>query len=220
MQAINFLQLFRLLEADLSASKPPPAQRSQDTLAAEPGFENAFAEETPTTGNGSTDAPNYPKSLFLLRPLFTGYEMNSIGYKAQESVRLPDDLDLDATLVDWAPDDATLDFDFPAEEEDAEEAPEREMGHGGGANLEELRRVLKASGGKSKKGKTRRLKDDGTEETPEERAAVSGDLLPRNVVAGSYCPHSARQHARLNKRVIRTIYRIRRRMSMSMAFPS
>jgi hypothetical protein len=67
---------------------------------------------------------------------------------------------------------------------------------------------------------TRRLKDDGTEETPEERAAVSGDLLPRNVVAGSYCPHSARQHARLNKRVIRTIYRIRRRMSMSMAFPS
>jgi hypothetical protein len=72
---------------------------------------------------------NYPKSLFLLRPLFTGYEMNSIGYKAQESVRLPDDLDLDATLVDWAPDDATLDFDFPAEEEDAEEAPESPLCH-------------------------------------------------------------------------------------------
>lgn len=136
---------------------------------AEPGFENAFAEET-KDGNNATSEPNYPKSLFLLRPLFTGYEMNSVGYKAQESVQLPDELDLDATLVDWTPDD-TLDFDFPTDA-DAEE-DEREMGHGGGANLEELRRVLKESGGKGKKGKGRRLKEDGTEETPEERAAVS-----------------------------------------------
>lgn len=164
-----------MLEADLSASKPPAAQRTQETYIAEPGFENAFAEETPKDGDGPTSEPDYPKSLFLLRPLFTGYELNSIGYKAQESVRLPDDLDLDATLVDWTPDD-TLDFDFPTDA-DAEEEPEREMGHGGGANLEELRRVLKESGGKSKKSKGRRLREDGTEETPEERAAVSDSYM-------------------------------------------
>lgn len=162
------MQLFRLLEADLSASKPPTGQRAQETFGAEPGFENAFAEEAAKNTDDATNEPDYPKSLFLLRPLFTGYEMNSIGYKAQESVQLPEDLDLDATLVDWTPED-TLDFDFPTDAEDEQEVA---MGHGGGANLEELRRVLKESGGKTKKGKGRRLKEDGTEEIPEERAAV------------------------------------------------
>ncbi|KAJ9117176.1 hypothetical protein QFC20_000319 [Naganishia adeliensis] len=169
-RAVNFLQLFRLLEADLSASKPPSAERrSQDAFAAEPEFENAFAEDNANSDkneNGDSAQPNYPKSLFLLRPLFTGYEMNSIGYKAQESVKVPDDLDLEATLVDWTPDE-TLDFEFPTETADDEE----DMGQGGGANLEELRRVLKGSSGKSKKGKGKRVNDDGTEETREERAA-------------------------------------------------
>jgi AP-3 complex subunit delta-1 len=96
--------------------------------------------------------------------------MNSIGYKAQESVKLPEDLDLEATLVDWTPDE-TLDFEFPTDA--AEDDDDTEMGHGGGANLEELRRVLKGSSGKSKKGKGKRVNEDGTEETREERAAVS-----------------------------------------------
>ncbi|KAJ9123949.1 hypothetical protein QFC22_000740 [Naganishia vaughanmartiniae] len=170
-RAVNFLQLFRLLEADLSSSKPPTghAHPSQQSYKAEPAFENAFAEESPTTDsqNSEVEQPNYPKSLFLLRPLFTGYEINSIGYKAQDSVKLPNDLDLDATLVDWKPED-NLDLDFPdAMDEEVESA----MGQGGGANLEELRRVLKESGGKGKSSKGKRLNDDGTAETKEQRAA-------------------------------------------------
>lgn len=169
---MNFVQLFRLLDADLSSSKPPTAHTSsQDSYNAEPAYENAFAEECSTSesNNKEVEQPNYPKSLFLLRPLFTGYEINSIGYKAQESVKLPDDLDLDATLVDWKPDD-NLDLDFP---EDRDDEAGSEMGQGGGANLEELRRVLKESGGKGKTSKSKRLNDDGTVETKEQRAAVS-----------------------------------------------
>lgn len=165
-----------MLEADLSASKPPSAEhRSQDAFGTEPEFENAFAQddaESHKNENGDSAQPNYPKSLFLLRPLFTGYEMNSIGYKAQESVKVPDDLDLEAILVDWTPDE-TLDFEFPTDTADDE------MGQGGGANLEELRRVLKGSTGKSKKGKGKRVNEDGTEETREERAAVSFPCLQR-----------------------------------------
>ncbi|KAJ9090896.1 hypothetical protein QFC21_007355 [Naganishia friedmannii] len=48
------------------------------------------------------------------------------------------------------------------------------MGHGGGANLEELRRVLKESGGKGKSSKSKRLNDDGTAETEAQRAALRG----------------------------------------------
>jgi AP-3 complex subunit delta-1 len=177
LQAVNFLQLFRLLEADLSASKPPPAEhRARDTFGGEPEFENAFAQDNADAEkneNGDSAQPNYPKSLFLLRPLLTGYEMNSIGYKAQESVKVPDDLNLEATLVDWTPDE-TLDFEFPSDAADVED----EMGQGGGANLEELRRVLKGSSEKTKKGKGKRVNEDGTEETREERAAVSVDIMP------------------------------------------
>lgn len=105
---------------------------------------------------------------------------------------MPDDLDLEATLVDWTPDE-TLDFEFPTETVDDEE----DMGQGGGANLEELRRVLKGSSGKSKKGKGKRVNDDGTEETREERAAVSYPSLQR-LLALKSC-HSQRKAARKAK---------------------
>jgi AP-3 complex subunit delta len=120
--------------------------------------------------NERADEPSYPKSLFLIKPLFSGYEMNPVGYRAQESVKVPDGLDLGAVLVPQA---ATV----GAEDEDDEGAltseAEVNLGEGGGKGMEELRRVLRATEGKAKKKK---LKKDGGEETPEERLAVSEGL--------------------------------------------
>jgi AP-3 complex subunit delta-1 len=121
------------------------------------------------TEEGANAEPSYPKSLFLVQPLFTGYEMNPVGYRAQESVKVPEGLDLDAVLVaDIDGQDAGDEFDdgmLTSEEE-------VDLGQGGGKGLEELRRVLRASEGKEK-GKKKRIKKDGTQETPEERLEVS-----------------------------------------------
>ncbi len=94
--------------------------------------------------------------------------MNPVGYKAQESVRIPEGLDLDVELVD-----SSL---IEVEEEDFPDASENEieLGEGGGATMDELRRVLRETNGKVSKGKkVKRVNEDGTTETKEQRAAVS-----------------------------------------------
>jgi AP-3 complex subunit delta-1 len=113
--------------------------------------------------------PSYPKSLFLIQPLHTGYEMNPVGYRAQESVKVPEGLDLDSVLVPTT-------NEHNAEDEYDEgmltSEDEVDLGEGGGQGLEELRRVLRASEGKEKVMKRKKGKKDGLEETPEERLAV------------------------------------------------
>jgi AP-3 complex subunit delta len=48
--------------------------------------------------------PNCPKSLYLIRPLFTSYELNPVAPNAQASVPIPEGLDLDAWIVPPPPD--------------------------------------------------------------------------------------------------------------------
>jgi len=43
--------------------------------------------------------PSFPKSLYLMHPLFTSYELNPVASIAQASVPVPDGLDLDAWIV-------------------------------------------------------------------------------------------------------------------------
>jgi AP-3 complex subunit delta-1 len=43
--------------------------------------------------------PAYPKSLLLINPLFSAYELNSVNSAAQDSISVPEGLDLDVWIV-------------------------------------------------------------------------------------------------------------------------
>ena len=129
------------------------------------GMPEGFAEDE----TGST--PKYPKSLFLLSPLFDSYELNPVGYKAEERVSLPEGLDLDTPLVD----PALLKMDtngFDADSDEDRDEPDLDASE----NMAALQAAIKGSerSAKPKKnGKVPRRKADGTSESKEERAAVS-----------------------------------------------
>ncbi|KAG9222260.1 hypothetical protein CCMSSC00406_0006557 [Pleurotus cornucopiae] len=81
-RAANAIQLFNFIQADLSAY---PSKATDHT--GEQSGETIF-----------TDEPNFPKSLFLLNPLFAS-ELNPVAVNAQASVPVPAGLDLDAWIV-------------------------------------------------------------------------------------------------------------------------
>jgi AP-3 complex subunit delta-1 len=114
-------------------------------------------------------APSYPKSLFLFQPLFTTHELNAVAYKAQDAVRIPEGLNLDQDIVPGGG------FgDLPSEDlESEEEEKGLDLGEGGGAGMEELRRVLREQDGKEKKKGRRKGKEkkiEGEVMSPEEKA--------------------------------------------------
>lgn len=79
------VNLFTFVRADLDGYRP----KSQTA----PGFEDgAF-------GDTAIAEPDFPKSLFLIRPLFAAYELNAVAENAQELVAIPEGLDLDAWIV-------------------------------------------------------------------------------------------------------------------------
>lgn len=45
------------------------------------------------------EEPRFPKSLYIIQPLFSVYELNPVGANAQASVAVPEGLDLDAWIV-------------------------------------------------------------------------------------------------------------------------
>lgn len=146
-------QLFSFIQADINSYRPkadmmPPT----DTLTLD--------------DLDPMDDLRFPKSLYLIHPLISTYELNPVAAGAQASVPVPEGLDLDTWIV-------------PPPPEPDSETRANEKGNGGG--LEKKK--------KSKKGKdkavepsangNKRLKDNkeqvvllpGGDETPEERAA-------------------------------------------------
>ena len=93
LQAANTLQLFTFIRADLAAfrPKPKPAPAPQDFG---PGFSNGFADPPQQSVE-----PNFPKSLYLIRPLNIGYDLNPVAREAQASVPVPEGLDLDSWII-------------------------------------------------------------------------------------------------------------------------
>ncbi|KAI0323040.1 adaptin N terminal region-domain-containing protein [Amylostereum chailletii] len=77
IEAANTLQLLTFVRADLAAYRP-----KLETLS---GFESP--------------EPTYPKSLLLIRPLFTAYDLNPVHAAAQSSIPPPELLDLDTWIV-------------------------------------------------------------------------------------------------------------------------
>ncbi|KAI5116434.1 hypothetical protein M0805_000213 [Coniferiporia weirii] len=89
-RAANVLQLFNFIQADLSSYRPRP----------KPEYENGFADASTSAFDpvGTTE-PHFPKSLFLLQPLFSTYVLNPVAPEAQTSIVTPEGLDLDAWIV-------------------------------------------------------------------------------------------------------------------------
>ncbi|KAH8991957.1 Adaptor protein complex AP-3 delta subunit [Lactarius akahatsu] len=79
-RAANAVKLFTFIQADLVS----------------------FHLDDPATGTPVDDAsqhPAYPKSLLLINPLFSTYELNSVNFAAQDSISVPEGLDLDVWIV-------------------------------------------------------------------------------------------------------------------------
>lgn len=85
-KAANTLQLFNFIRADLLSHRPKPPVQEDNPFAEDTSF-NPLAE------------PRFPKSLYLLDPLFTAYQLNPVAAVAQSSVPIPEGLDLDAWIV-------------------------------------------------------------------------------------------------------------------------
>lgn len=116
-QASNAYQLLMFVKADLSAWKAPASSEAthangNEHTAAGADFEanNPFASSsfpTPSdssqshspTPNPTADEPHFPKSLHLIGPLFSAYELNPVAPSAQESIPVPEGLDLDSWIV-------------------------------------------------------------------------------------------------------------------------
>jgi len=75
------VQLFNFIRADLASHRP---------------------EEVSTVGVPSDEtnqSPAYPRSLLLINPLSSAYELSSVNIAAQDSIPVPESLDLDAWIV-------------------------------------------------------------------------------------------------------------------------
>ena len=133
------LQLFAFVRADLNNFRPTSA--------------NPFEyEEVASSGSveGALSEPNFPKSLFLIHPLSSSYELNTVAVNAQASVPIPEGLDLNAWIV-------------PPPREETEK-PEENTEDGG--NAEKKLKKVKKGKGKAKetgglKGKGKKRRDDG-----------------------------------------------------------
>lgn len=75
------MQLFKFIRADLASFRP------EDESTASP------------LSNETSQNPTYPKSLLLINPLFSAYELNSVNTAAQDSIPVPESLDLDVWIV-------------------------------------------------------------------------------------------------------------------------
>jgi len=75
------VQLFTFIHADLASFRP-----EEDSIV-------GFPVE------GTSQNPAHPKSLLLINPLFSVYELNSVNIFAQDSIPVPESLDLDAWIV-------------------------------------------------------------------------------------------------------------------------
>jgi len=79
------LALFTFIVADLTSFKPSHSTPHSDLSSSGSPLE--------------TDVIAYPKSLLLIQPLFSSYELNPVATSAQSSVPVPEGLDLEQWFV-------------------------------------------------------------------------------------------------------------------------
>lgn len=86
-RAAEMLNLLRFTRADIDAYRP----KTEHVLS--------FGESSFTALDTASGEPHYPKSLFLIRPLYAAFELNAVALTAQARVPIPDGLDLDSWIV-------------------------------------------------------------------------------------------------------------------------
>ena len=91
-QAANTLQLFNFISADINSFLPSMRAVSSSPL---PGS-SSQSDGPPSR----SDELRFPKSLYLIQPLVTPYELNPVAATAQASVVPPEGLNLDAWFVE------------------------------------------------------------------------------------------------------------------------
>ncbi|EMD42246.1 hypothetical protein CERSUDRAFT_102602 [Gelatoporia subvermispora B] len=84
-RAAEMQQLFAFIRADLNAHRPKAS--AEFDYGGASGF------------NDSTAEPQFPKSLFLIQPLFRSHELNPVAPNAQTSVTVPEGLDLETWII-------------------------------------------------------------------------------------------------------------------------
>lgn len=157
-RAANILQLFTFIKRDLANHRP----------------KSDFVADTSSAPLTVFDAPlisspSFPKSLYLVHPLCSAYELNPVASAAQTSVPIPDGLDLDAWIV------PSMQVHLPDEDEGAGEVAGE-------------KKVKKSKKGKEKesasrtksKGTKRRKEDEVIEELiPQEEAETPEEIAER-----------------------------------------
>ncbi|KAF8640908.1 hypothetical protein AX17_000556 [Amanita inopinata Kibby_2008] len=85
-RAANVQQLFKFVEADLNTFR-----------LCDSAVELSLPDDSSA---GFTSAePRFPKSLYLIHPLFTTHQLNPVAHAAQASVPVPEGLDLESWIV-------------------------------------------------------------------------------------------------------------------------
>ncbi|KAI0354633.1 Ap3d1 protein [Trametes cingulata] len=163
-RAAEALQLFTFIRADLSAYKPKSRSDFLYGEAGSDGFGEPSAE------------PRFPKSLYLIKPLFSAYQLNAVAQTAQASVPVPEGLDLDAWIVPWQ----------------EESAPD--LGAPDGAEGKKAKK-----GKKKDAGKTKRKGKGKAEEPDEDRARSASPAQPAVETAEERAERERRKAERLER---------------------
>lgn len=172
-QAANCYQLFNFVKADLSNHRPVARVSTFDGPPT--GFENVAESE-----------PVFPKSLFLLQPLFNSYDLNPVASAAQASVPVPECLNLDAWIV------PALQYEDSQENEDGPVGEDRPISKRKGKEKDNGVKPPKTKDGKKKKKRENGDEAlEGVQETSEEAAEREKVDLNQPVDAVSYAVRSA-----------------------------
>lgn len=160
LQAANSLQLCRFIQADLDTFRPK--------LSTTPSFSTPEALSSSFDYAAPTTDPNFPKSLYLIQPLFEAYELNPVALTAQASVPIPEGLDLDLWIT---------------------EPPREVVPEGQGEQT-----VKKGKKGKGKDGSGNRVKS-GKKRQKAVEMTENGDVL---IPAEAETPEEAAERAKVN----------------------
>ncbi|TFY69220.1 hypothetical protein EVJ58_g565 [Rhodofomes roseus] len=131
-RAAEMVNLFTFVRADLSAYRPKSDVGMDMAISISAGFGGGFGD-TGFGDNNSLD-PGFPKSLYLIRPLFSAYELNAVAAEAQSLVEIPEDLNLDAWIVppprEFTEPDESDDMVEPKKKKKSKKGKEKELGTG------------------------------------------------------------------------------------------
>jgi AP-3 complex subunit delta-1 len=144
------VQLLTFIRADLASFRP------EDDSTTDPPV------------NETSQNPTYPKSLLLINPLFSTYELNSVNTAAQDSIPVPESLDLDTWIVP-PPREYTMPEAVPADYTPEGERTSVKKKHKGKGNHKGKEKLSQAAIHSSQ---TEPIHSPGLSETEEDKAEL------------------------------------------------